>query len=617
MTKSKTRITPAAIPNGDSIIYEYGIRIDRESIALAAAQIALSRRLYNDIVAAIRHIVEELQAFVIERAGDEAKALQAKIAELSEAFDAAKATDNESAMKQIAEERRECWKSLSAALKGARKEHRAEIQSRFLSRIGRNSACETYKIRSAAVAVGLGWGTANAVLDAALQAFKKSFALGRAPRFASGAEIDQDCLTLQFTAAGGVSAEAILSGQHKEFALRPAAGCGRRKYGDFSFRLGAAAADTWATGTWQYHRPIPDGASIALARLVRRRVGPHYKWAVQLLVKPPAPVRVEVGERAPLVTVHFGWAYDAEGRRVAGIADSADPGAAQILALPPGIEEALGRSAEIQGLRDAERDAIAVKVRALDVPETAGEALRGVISKMRKTRPQDISANRLHCVCRMLKDEDRIPEWLETWRHADRLRWQDQTHIAKRARNARKTFYREVAMSLARRYSAIAIEPLDLAEAAIKVNPATGEKTDFNRKARAGRVVAALYELDSAIRWAATKAGSAVLDISAGTASQCSVCGGAHVAASSDDHQMMTCSDCGAIIDRKQNGAAVAWQIVMEQRESHVEDFWIAHLGKRDEARARKAEKLEKMAEGRRSARTASDVESPVFSRTE
>lgn len=612
-----TKISPADIPVGDVVVYEYGIRMDADSSDEVSRQISMARRLYNDIVAVIRSTVDELQAFVVEKSGQGAIDLQAEIDRLTQDFDAARADNDEPSMSKIAAERREKWKALGAMLKDARKAHRAEIQTRFLSRIGRNSTCATYAKRSEAVASGLGWATANATLDAALQAFKKSFALGKAPRFAKGDEIDQDCLTLQFTAAGGVSAEAILSGQHKEFALRPAAGCGRRKYGDFSFRLGAAAADTWATGTWQYHRPIPDGASIALARLVRRRVGPHYKWAVQLLVKPPAPVRVEVGERAPLVTVHFGWAYDAEGRRVAGIADSADPGTAQILALPPGIEEALGRSAEIQGLRDAERDAVAVKVRALDVPETAGEALRGVISKMRKTRPQDISANRLHCVCRMLKDEDRIPEWLETWRHADRLRWQDQTHIAKRARNARKTFYREVAMSLARRYSAIAIEPLDLAEAAIKVNPATGEKTDFSRKARAGRVVAALYELDSAIRWAATKAGSAVLDISAGTASQCSVCGGAHVAASSDDHQMMTCSDCGAIIDRKQNGAAVAWQIVMEQRESHVEDFWIAHLGRRDEARARKAEKLEKMAEGRRSARTASDVESPVFSRTE
>lgn len=617
MTKIKSQIAPADIPSGDSIIYEYGIRIDLESAALAGEQIALSRRLYNDIIASIRSVFYELQEFVIERAGDEAVSLRDRIDRLSEAFDTAKAADNEPAMKQIAEERREQWKALSAALKDTRKEHRAEIKSRFLSRVGRNSSCDTYKIRSAAVASGLGWGTANAVLDAALQAFKKSFALGRAPRFALATEIDQDCLTLQFTAAGGVEASAILSGRHKEFTLHPTAGCGRRKYGEFKFRLGAAAVDAWATGTWQYHRPLPSGSSIALARLVRRRVGPHYKWAVQLLVKPIEPVRVEVGKRAPLVAVHFGWASDTEGRRVAGIADAADPGAAQILAIPPHIEKALGRSSEIQGRRDAERDAIATKVRALDVPDTAGEALLEIVGKIQKTRPQDISANRLHYLCRLLKAEDRLPEWLEDWRHDDRLRWQDQTHIAKRARNARKTFYREVAMSLARRYSAIAIEPLDLAEAAVKVNQLTGEKSDFSKKARAGRVVAAIYELESAIRWAATKTGAAVLDISsAPTASTCSICGGGHIAALEGDRQTLACVDCGAVVDRKQNGAALAWQEVSEQRDSHVEDFWIAHLGKCDDAHAKKAEKLTKMAEGRRKARTGSDVESPDSSRT-
>ena len=611
-----TKISPADIPVGDVVVYEYGIRMDADSSDEVSRQISMARRLYNDIVAVIRSTVDELQAFVVEKSGQGAIDLQAEIDRLTQDFDAARADNDEPSMSKIAAERREKWKALGAMLKDARKAHRAEIQTRFLSRIGRNSTCATYAKRSEAVAAGLGWATANATLDAALQAFKKSFALGKAPRFARGDEITQDCLTLQFTEAGGVPADMLLEGRHGSLSIIPSGGCGRRKYGEFKFRLGAAAADTWATGTWQYHRPIPEGASIALARLVRRRVGPHYKWAVQLLVKPADHVHVEVGERAPLVSVHLGWAYDTEGRRVAGIADAADPGAAKILALPPYIEEALGRSSEIQGKRDAERDAIAARVRMIEVPETAGEALRDVLAKMRKTRPQDISANRLHYVCRLLKDEDRLPEWLEAWRHADRLRWQDQTHIAKRARNARKTFYREVAMSLARRYSAIAIEPLDLAEAAIKVNPVTGEKTDFTRKARAGRVVAALYELDSAIRWAAAKAGSAVLDISAGTASQCSMCGGSHVSAAQDDHQTLLCADCGASLDRKQNGAAVAWQIVMEQRESSVEDFWIAHLGKRDEARAKKSEKLSKMAAGRRKARTESDVGGAEDSRT-
>lgn len=597
------KITPASIPAGDSMIYEYGVRLDAESSAEVSQQISMSRRLYNDIVAVIRSTVAELQAFVIEKSGQDAIDLQAEIDRLTQAFDAARANDDEPSMSKIAAERREKWKSLGVMLKNARKVHRAEIQTRFLSRIGRNSTCATYIKRSEAVAAGLGWATANATLDAALQSFKKSFSLGKAPRFAKGDEITQDCLTLQFTEAGGVPADMLLEGRHGSFAITPSSGCGRRKYGEFKFRLGAAAADAWATGTWQYHRPIPEGASVALARLVRRRVGPHFKWAIQILVKPKEPIRISTGDRLPLASIHFGWASDVEGRRVAGIAYGADPEAAQIIALPPEIEIGLDRAANIQGERDNARDAIAARIKEdITLPDSASETLREIAGKIRKTRAQDVSANRLHYLSRLLREEDRLPEWLEAWRHKDRLMWQDQTHIAKRARNARKTFYRSLALNLTSRFEALAIEPLNLSAAAAKVDEVTGKKNELGKKARSGRVVAAIYELESALMWAASKAGTAMLEMHGKSATTCSICGGEHLNAEDSDIQILHCADCGAALDRKQNGAAVAWQVANTQREDAVEDFWIAHLGRISEAKEKKAGKLAKMSEGRRKA---------------
>ena len=601
-----TKISPADIPVGDVVVYEYGIRMDADSSDEVSRQISMARRLYNDIVAVIRSTVDELQAFVVEKSGQGAIDLQAEIDRLTQDFDAARADNDEPSMSKIAAERREKWKALGAMLKDARKAHRAEIQTRFLSRIGRNSTCATYAKRSEAVAAGLGWATANATLDAALQAFKKSFALGKAPRFARGDEITQDCLTLQFTEAGGVPADMLLEGRHGSLSIIPSGGCGRRKYGEFKFRLGAAAADTWATGTWQYHRPIPEGASIALARLVRRRVGPHFKLAMQLLVKTREPVRISTGERLPLASIHFGWASDVEGRRVAGIAYGADPEAAQVIALPPEIEISLDRAASIQSERDNARDVIAARIKAdLTLPDSAGEPLLEIAGKIRKTRAQGVSANRLHYLCRLLREEDRTPEWLEAWRHKDRLMWQDQTHIAKRARNARKTFYRKIALDLATRFEALAIEPLDLSAAAVKVDEVTGKKNELGKKARSGRVVAAIYEFESALMWAAAKAGTAILEVRGKTATTCSICGGGHLNADDGDLQMLHCADCGAALDRKQNGAAVAWQVASAQREDAVEDFWIAHLGRVSEAKEKKAGKLAKMADGRRKAQSS------------
>lgn len=600
-------IVPSAVPTCEAVIYEYGLRIDKDSMEAVLQQITLSRCLYNDIVAIIRDMVNAAHAFVIDKAGVEAVRTQEEINSLNEAFKAAKAHSDEPEMKRVAQERREKWAALSGLLKGARKEYRAQIQERFFSKIGRNSACLTYQKRSQAVAAGLGWGTANAVLDAALQAFKKSISLGKAPRFASGAEIDQDCLTLQFTAAGGVSAKTLLSGRGGDLVLSAAGGCGRRKYGEFQFRLGAAKANTYANGTWQYHRPIPEGAYVALARLVRRRIGMHYKWAVQLLVKPKEPLRCEVGSRKPLAAVHFGWAADISGRRIAAIANDAEPGAAQIIVLPPSIELWLIRSAEIQGIRDAERDEIAVKARQIDLPDGASENLQELLGRLRRTRPQDISANRLHYLCRLLRTEDNVPDWLEAWRKEDRMKWQDQTHIARRARNARRSFYRELAIRLASEYDAIAIEPLDLVTAALKVDEKTGEKTEFAKKARAGRVVAALYELESSIRWAAAKTGAALLEITGPTASTCAICGGS-INAAEDDHQELHCNECGAVLDRKKNGAAIAWQAVNDQREDVVTAFWSSMVAESQAKKEKKAEQLAKMVDGRRKARTTSDA---------
>lgn len=614
MNESKL-ITPASLPAGDVRVFEYGARLDRDCIAVVEDQIFKARRLYNDLVACIRQIVTDLQAFTVERAGPEAAKLQLRIESLTEDFTAAKARDDEPEMKRIAQERRALWPELGAILKSARKNHKQESQERFLSRIGKRATCDTYKLRCAAVADGLGWATANQVLDNALVAFKKSFQLGRAPRFAKADEITQDTLTLQFTAAGGSPAKSLLEGTHNELAIEPRDGCGRRKYGAFRFRLGAASADTKATGTWQYHRPLPDGATVGMARLLRRRIGKDTKWALQLVVKSELPEYEAGAPRKPLVAVHFGWSGDVTGRRVAGISDSGDPGQATVLSLPVSIERDMQRASDMQGERDSERDAVVARIKSeqwsdalLVHPEgdhsewsNVQRAADALVS-IRRLPAQHVAIRKLHRLCRLLREAGAMTDWLEDWRKSDRMRWQFVAHVARGARSTRKQFYRRAAVDLARRYGAIGIEPLDLAAAAKKVDEATGEKSEFARKARSGRVVAAIYEFESAIRWAATKLGSAVLEVNGSTASQCSLCGGEAVA-DLEQHQVLHCQQCGAELDRKANGAAAAWQFIRDDLETHVEDFWRMRMEEQRERQSRLAEKMAKLVAGRKAAR--------------
>jgi hypothetical protein len=543
----------------------------------------------------------------MDRAGPRAKELQQRVDALSERFREAKARNDEPEMQRIAQERREARKALYPILSETRKQHRQELIERFYQRIGNHSRCDTYRVRFQAVQEGLGFATANRVLESALKAWSDSMKQGRAPRFAVGAQKTQDVLTIQFTNAGGVLASDLF-GKRKEVALDfPKKGFRKRSYAGFRYRLGAASEGCYAEGSVQLDRPFPEGARVALARLVRKKVGMKHQYELQFLLTLPEPVRIEVPtRRKPLLALHFGWSFDENGRRLAGVCDNGDALGASLLHLPPAIESMLRASAQVQAERDESRDAIVPKLKALSLPELPeGDALAAVMDKVRNSPAQHVSANRLHHILHLLRERDiPVPDDLVAWGKEDRMRWQKQVGLARRARNRRRNFYRQCALDWARQYETILMEVPDLKKAAMKLDEQTGEKTDLAKKARAGRTLAALYELESAIQWAACKAGAAVLRLSGEpTASVCSLCGGASLQEDEQDSQVQYCPDCGSTLDRKTNGAANAWKAAHADLETLVTDYWKATLQMAHDAEARKAKKLARMVEGRKAAR--------------
>ncbi len=617
----KLKIMPQT--QGQQIIYEYGVRVDADSEQAIGEQIHKARVMYNNIVAVMRSIYDEMQSFVLENASQEARDLVARIERHNTSFSDAKANDDRPAMLEIARARREDRKTLYPLLQEVRKAHKTEIAERF-SRIGMNSRCDTYACRGMAVKEGLGASTANKVLEAALQAWSKSMQRGRPPRFAVGAEKVQDTLTIQFSQAGGCRVDDIFTGKRRDFTIEyPRKGFQKRSYTPFRFRLGAATDEMYAEGTVQVDREPPHGSYVALVRLVRKTMGPKYRYTLQLLLTLPEPVQVDfAGHRKPLVALHFGWNFDETGRRLAGISDSGDPLDATILSLPLSIEQDIRASAEIQAQRDGNRDVMVQKLKAElvlpdDLPEN--DALRVLWDKLRRLPAQYVSANRLHYLARLLAERGDLPEWFKAWRKMDKMQWQTHIHKVKGARNRRMTLYRKTALDLARKYETIVLEMPDLKKTAEKLDESTGEKTEMAKKARAGRVIAALYSLESALHWAACKCGSAVLHLSGEeTVSTCSLCGGTTITPDSENGQVLYCEDCGSTLDRKKNGAALAWRAAEEQRESLVTEYWEAVQSKRWAAVERKAEKSQKMAAGRKAAlaaRKGIDLESAGDSR--
>ena len=613
---SSASITFSALPDSMVRVVEYGVRLDREALVAANDQIRRSRALYNEIVATMRAVFDEMNAWLFKHGGGRAIELDTQLRALTEDFDKARSGNDEDAMQAIAAQRRPRWNELAGLMAMIRKEHAAELRERFYSRVGVNSTCDTYRLRCDAVNSGLGWATANDVLDRALVAWRASMKQGEPPRFSRGDERMQDALTLQFTAAGGVDVERLKGSGHREFQMQlPEGGVGRRRYGTFRFRLGAAQAGVYATGTMHVHRDLPKSAATHV-RLVRRRMADKDKWAIQLVLKLSAPAKPAPAPRHPLVAVHFGWAADVDGRRVAGIADAADPGLARLIQLPTTIEDDLLRASQVQAVRDQARNDAVPSLKTLPIglqvsraPETV-DPLRVELEALKRLPAEHIAAKRFYRVQAMARHADLRFDWLDAWVALDRKRWQEAVGVARRARNRRRQFYRELALDLARSYTAIVIEPLDLERAAAKIDQATGKRSDFTRKARSGRTVAALHQFESELRKAAVDHGRAFFELKGETTvGRCVHCGAMHVRVSKLDGQQLTCDACGAVADRMRAGAATAWQVASEGIQERVVDFHQALRELSQHAAAEALARKRRMADGRAAvrARTSSD----------
>jgi hypothetical protein len=585
--------------------YEYGVDLDDGVAADVWVQVKLARRLYNDIVAVMRGVYAGMQEWVMEAAGADAQAAKAELVLLDARFKEARAAKDDGAMKQVADQRRELWRQLAPVLKAVRAKHKDQIRDLFLARIGRNASTATYQMRCHYVdEEGLGRATATAVLDRALKAWADSMKKGKPPMFANAAEKRQDTLVQQFTLAGGLPVDAIMGGQSKELSVSAKPG----QRGEFAFRLGAAKAGVYATGQIRFHRALPEGASVPQARLVAMKVADKVRYKLQLVVSHEGMAAADGGGKRPLLAVHFGWAAAEDGGKVVASANNTpDPSTAAQTILPADIGEDLAWAADVQSARDAARDQLATRLH--EWPLTGDEGIDAEIAAIQKLPAQHIAQSRLHRLIQRCWDAgyENQPDWLRAWKSQDLRRWRAADGRARTARRRREDFYTQVARGWCANYQAIVVEPLDLKGAAQVVDGLTGERTEIAKKARAGRVVAAPYELLQALRWQAAKAGVALFEDTSNpkTVAVCSLCGSLDIAPLADDHQVLHCPACQADIARKDNAAAVLYQLwgdgIGDKTASFHQAAAAADVAK---AEARKA-KQQKMQEGRRAANLA------------
>ena len=606
MQDQQPEITLVTASTPTTLVYQYGCRIDRDSEALADDQYRKAHTLYNALIAEIREIVQGARDYCMGVAPAEARVIEAEIDVLTTAFAAARADNNEPLMKTLAGQRRECWAKMKPIMAATRKAQRETLTSRFYGRIKANAGGELHTLKAAAIADGLGGDTAAATLDAALQGYQKSIATGGMPHFRRVDEVDSNILVIAAHRSGGVPVSDFTDGTYRPVAVTLRGEQVRRKYHSFVYRAGPMASKSWLSGTVEMHRPLPADAGVAQVTLKRARIGQRYRYFLQfvcVLTCTQAAAEPVATPKKKLVAVHMGWSERDDGLTVSAICGSGEAGDSTLVKLPDNVVRALDNCERAQSQRDALfNDSVADIKAALAAmePLIADEQLRDNVAAIRKLPTTHIAPSRLHRVIARCAALGVATEPLTRWAELDRRLWAATAFGSRKAAMARRYFYRGIAADLAHSYDCCAVTDVDLRAAALKVNEVTGEKSDFNSKARSNRVRAALSEFRGALVQAFSSAGGVVVAAEyAPLASTCSACGCDAIIDDRTDYQQQSCPSCSEHYPRKANAAANLHQLVSGVT-NLADDCRLEAAEKAAVAATARVEKLKKMQEAAR-----------------
>jgi hypothetical protein len=567
-----------------AIIYQYGCQLDKDTETATNDQFTKARHLYNNLVAIIRDARHTADNF-IKSCSPEITQLSGKIDAANEAFSQAKADNNEEAMQLIVKQRKALWQTLAPLLTAARKEHK-ETLSQIYSVIGLKKECATYQARCQAVADGLGSTTADDIHATALKAWDTVRTKGGKLSFRSAKERQQDHIIVRFTCQGGVPIDDLLTGRHAMVPITPPT---EGKFGEFKFRLGAAKAESYAIGTWQYHRPFPEGARVTVVRLVRKRIANTVRWYLQFQLGVDSYQTIDTDKRKPLAAIHLGFNLSDEGyRRIGAVIDSEDTGFAEFIDLPDNIPRDLYRAEQLQSLRDTNRDNLHAAIKALPAHNGWEDDVKAEWDNIKRLPAQHVSQERLRYLARKIGDD--FDGLLGQFAHDDFWLYQQQRHTHVKTLARRKNFYRHLALDLVKRYDSIVVSRYDLKDMALRIKE-TGERNELGQIARHARHGAALYEFLSCLQWAGERANSVIIEhTDMKYVSHCAACGAEY----QRDSDMLIC-ECGHEADIKANSAANLFALKLPIIADERDEILTAKHAKNSKAAEKKADKLQRM----------------------
>ena len=305
-----------------------------------------------------------------------------------------------------------------------------------------------------------------------------------------------------------------------------------------------------------YHRPIPEGAQINNAKLMRRRVGDHFKYTINFSVRVPLAKKQKPKRHALGVDIGFRRLKDGGIR------------AAMIGSTDPKIEfEAIGLSKDyvkrldhIEDLASGMDESATKLGKELKTYLKAGSVLpedhkRHKLVKGVANLPNNVtmSFEQAYKMASWFKSEpDSLPkkaqEKLMAWWDDHYQDYREMHHLRKKTLGWRKEEYRKLASRLVSFGLPIGVEQIDLSVFA-EVKDKDNELSD---QARSQRFMVSNSELIGAIKNAAQREGIECVEINPrNTSKTCSACGVIQEELKAE--MEWTCSSCGAEHDRDQN----------------------------------------------------------------
>jgi hypothetical protein len=330
------------------------------------------------------------------------------------------------------------------------------------------------------------------------------------------------------------------------------------------------------------HRPMPPDALIKWAWILRRRIGLHFQYQLQLVLEsesfqPPeeplgsGTVAIDLGWRTkPDESIRVGYLVDEAGHREEILVPD------RMVTKPRARSRALSRRREeiptvdrtkkpedLQAIRDKHFETIKAELRFFLDPPLGGEHVRSLpeipawLEAQTRSLAQWRSPGRL---VRLLHDfekqrfegDAKIVDQLTAWAKRDRhlLSW--EAHQRARWSLHRREEYRKLAARLVRTYAVIVLEKFNLRDLTQEPAPEDGVASE-GRNVRSAARLAAPGELRAAIKVAAEKYGAKIVELSAiDTTQRCHACGTCEPwdAAPTIEHK---CAICGATWDQDYN----------------------------------------------------------------